>query len=162
MPGVRDRLVSYPRFFLTTQHAAASESRAKALLAARAALHKQAEDVVVLDVRALSSVTEFFVVCTADNVRQLGAIADVVQETLAQAGFAVGHIEGAASTPLIGKGPATMVPQWVLMDCGDLVVHVFDQPTRAFYRLEELWADAPRIPLEQSSDAPPAGSVTAR
>lgn len=115
-----------------------------------------------MDVRALSSVTEFFVICTADNVRQLGAMADYVQATLAQAGCSVGHIEGASSAPSIGTGTAAIEPQWVLMDCGDVVVHLFDQPTRAFYQLEALWADAPRLALEQSSEAPPAGSATPR
>ena len=113
-----------------------------------------------MDVRALSSVTEFFVIGTADNVRQLGAIAEHVQAALAHVGASVGHIEGVASAPLIGKGQSLANPQWVLMDCGDLVVHLFDQPTRAFYQLEALWADAPRVALEQSSESPPAGSTT--
>jgi ribosome-associated protein len=122
------------------------DSKAKALLAAQAALDKQGEDVAILDVRGLSSVTDFFIVCTAVSARQLDAIRDHIDETLARHGAAVWHTEGA---PAAG-GPSAALPrspQWVLMDCGDVVVHLLDQETRQFYRLEDLWADAPKIPL---------------
>jgi len=121
------------------------DSQAKALLAARAALDKQAEHVVVMDLRALSNVADFFVICTAASPPQRDAIREHIERTLSQQGFPVWHVEGASASAV--RGPASFhQPQWVLMDCGDLVVHLLDQPTRAFYRLEELWADAPRIP----------------
>jgi len=125
------------------------DSEAKALLAARAAVAKQAEDVVVLDLRTLSTVTDFFILCTAGSARQLEALKDHIEGELARQGCAVRHIEGAASA---GGLPSTAEPdlRWVLMDCGDIVVHLLDQPTRAFYRLEDLWADARRLPLPQA------------
>lgn len=119
------------------------DQQAKALLAARVALEKQAEHVVVMDVRTLSNVTDFFVVCTAGSARQLSALKEHIEAALAQHGCRVWHTEGVAGTG--GQGMPPGEPNWVLMDCGDLVVHLLDQPARAFYRLEELWADAPRI-----------------
>jgi ribosome-associated protein len=123
------------------------ESHTRALLAARAALEKHAEGVVVMDVRTLSSVTDFFVICTADSPRQLNAIKDHVEAKLAEAGSAVWHVEGATS-PRTPARTAAHEPQWMLMDCGEIVVHLLDQRTRSFYRLEDLWADAPRVPIE--------------
>ena len=120
------------------------ESQDKARLAARAALNKQATDVVVLDLRALSTVTDFFVICTVDSTPQLAAIRDDLDATLAQHGATVWHTEGASSS---GRSVQDAIGQlrWLLLDCGDVVVHVLDQRSRAFYRLEELWADAPRV-----------------
>ena len=99
-----------------------------------------------MDLRALSTVTDFFVLCTAGSGRQIDALKDHIGQTLEQQGCPVWHIEGAAAS---ASGPAGLSgePQWVLMDCGDIVIHVLDQPTRAFYRLEELWADATRLSI---------------
>ena len=115
-------------------------------MVARAALEKQAEGVVVMDLRALSCVTDFFVVCTAGSTRQIAAIQDHIEVVLSTHGRAVWHTEG--TTAAASSRGLTEDLHWVLMDCGDLVVHLLDQPARAFYRLEELWADAPRIPLD--------------
>ena len=119
-------------------------SQAKALLTARAALDKQAEGVVVMDLRGRSSVTDFFVVCTAASSRQIAALQEHLSRALAQRGCRVWHTEGAASSAGVRRGRVHEL-EWVLMDCGDIVVHLLDQPARAFYRLEELWADAPRL-----------------
>ena len=127
----------------------AIDSQAKALLAARAALASLAEDVVVMDLRTLSPVTDFFILCTAGSARQLDALRDHIEGELARQGCALRHIEGAATA----DGPPRASERdlrWVLMDGGDIVVHLLDQPTRAFYRLEDLWADAPRLPLPQA------------
>ena len=124
----------------------ALESQATALLAAHAALEKQAEAVVVMDVRRLSSVTDFFVVCTTGSARQITALKDAIETALTQQGCRVWHTEGIASAPSSGSS-FTHEPQWVLMDCGEIVVHLLDQHARAFYRLEDLWADAPRVPI---------------
>ena len=124
-------------------------SQAKALLAARAACEKQAEQVVVIDVRALSSVTDFFLICTASSGPQLTALIEHIEAALERHGTRVGHIEGASTT-----APAFLdheVRRWILMDCGDVVVHLFDPPARAFYRLEDLWADAPRLEIPRPS-----------
>ena len=125
----------------------ALDSQATALLAAHTALEKQAEAVVVMDVRRLSSVTDFFVVCTAGSARQIAALKDAIETALTQQGCTVWHTEGTASAPSSSGGPFTHEPQWVLMDCGEIVVHLLDQHARAFYRLEDLWADAPRVPI---------------
>ena len=127
------------------------ESKAKALLAAQAALEKQAERVVVLDLRRLSAVTDFFVVCTAGSARQLTALKEYIEAILAQQGVPVWHTEGLSEAR--PQGGLAREFQWVLMDCGEIVVHLLDEPARAFYRLEELWADAPRVPLGEGAAA---------
>lgn len=107
----------------------------------------------MLDLRALSTVTDFFVVCTAGSARQLGALKDHLETVLGQQGCPVWHAEG---TPA-ARGAASRVSdesQWVLIDFGDLVVHLLDQRARDFYRLEDLWADAPRIPLTSQAPRP--------
>jgi ribosome-associated protein len=124
-----------------------TESQAKALIAARAAFEKQAEGVVVMDIRALSTIADFFVVCTAGSARQIGALKEHIEAALHQHGCAVWHTEGAPSTAEAAS-LFNREPQWVLMDCGEIVVHLLDQRARTFYRLEELWADAPRIPVD--------------
>ncbi len=113
------------------------ESRTKALLITAAALEKQAEDVLMLDVHAVSTIADFFVIGTAGSVRQLSAILEHVERRLKEHGLAIGPTEGLSEAP----------PQWMLMDCGDVIIHLFDQDGRRFYRLEDLWADAPRLPL---------------
>jgi ribosome-associated protein len=143
LPFVKRALVKLPRLEgATGRHI---DSRAKALLAAQTALEKHAEGVVVMDVRALSSVTDFFVICTALSSPQLAALQEHIDVALAAQGACVWHTEG------IIQGSAArdveQTPQWILMDCGDIVVHLLDQQARAFYRLDELWADAPRVPL---------------
>ena len=110
------------------------------MTAARAALEKHADDVQVIDVRGLSNVTDFFVICTAGSTRQVDALKAHIEAGLASQGCSVWHSEG--------------VPPWVLVDCGPIVVHIFDQPARAFYRLEDLWADAPRIALAEHPPQP--------
>jgi ribosome-associated protein len=111
---------------------------------AHAALEKQAEGVVVLDLRGLCSVTDFFIICTANSVRQLDAIREHVEATLGSEGHSVRHVEGPSpSSPATARSESERL--WVLMDCGEVVVHLMDAHTRSFYRLEELWADAPRV-----------------
>ena len=126
------------------------DSRAKALIAARAALEKQAEGVVILDLRSISTVADFFVVCTAGSGRQLDALKDHIEAVLALQGCVVWHTEG--SPPTGGSmRSSNHALQWVLMDCGEIVVHLLDQQARTFYRLEELWADAPRVAIPSSA-----------
>jgi ribosome-associated protein len=101
--------------------------------AARAGLDKKAEDVLILDLAALSSYTEAFVLLTGASDRQVVAIAEGVEERLRELGLRPIGVEGYA------RG------QWVLLDYGDLVVHVFYDGVREFYDLEGLWADARRV-----------------
>jgi len=98
-----------------------------------ATLEKKAEDVVVLDLTKASAFTDFFVVCTGTNRRQVQAIADGVQEALARRGTKPALIEG------YDRG------DWILIDYFDFIVHVFMPATREFYSLERLWGDAQRI-----------------
>ncbi len=111
-------------------------SRPRAEEIARAGLDKKAEDVLVLDVRGLTSYADYFVLMTADSDRQAGAIADHVDETLKKGGATKVGTEGYEGG------------RWILIDYGDVVTHVFGREARGFYDLEGLWADAPRFTLE--------------
>jgi len=106
-----------------------------ALLAAEAADSKKSFDIVVLDLRGLTSIADYFVICSAGSTTQVDAIADGIEHALAQEGRRPSHIEG--------KPTST----WVLMDYGDVVVHIFDEPVRTYFSLDRLWGDAPIIPL---------------
>ena len=105
--------------------------------AVRAALDKKAQDVVVLDLRHTPAFTDYFVLCTGLNVRQVKAIADAVEDTLRAAKIRPSHIEGYERA------------EWVLMDYFTFVVHVFTPSTRAFYALDRLWGDAERIEVSE-------------
>ena len=106
-----------------------------ALLAAEAADGKKAYDLLVLDLKGLTSIADHFVICSASNSIQVGAIADGIGHALAGEGVRPSHIEGEAAAA------------WLLMDYGDVVVHIFDEQARAYYSLDRLWGDAPRVPL---------------
>lgn len=118
-----------------------------AVLAASAASDKKAEDIVVVEVADLLVVTDYFVICTGRNDRQVKTIADEVEDQLR---------EKLGIKP-IGREGATE-GKWVLLDFGDLVVHVFQPEEREFYRLEKLWSDAPRVALPEEITGP-AGSA---
>jgi ribosome-associated protein len=100
--------------------------------AARAALDKKAEDVVVLDLRKVSSFTDYFLLASGGNQKQLLAIADAVLEVLREEGMRPNHTEGYPRQ------------EWILLDYAGLVVHVFTPGMRAFYDLERLWGAAGR------------------
>jgi ribosome-associated protein len=109
--------------------------------AVRAAADKKARDLVVLDVGALLSITDYFVICSANSDRQVGTVVDEIERKLKDAGI----------KPLRSEGdPAG---GWVLVDYGDFVVHVFTEEARAFYDLERLWKDAPRPELPELAEA---------
>jgi ribosome-associated protein len=105
--------------------------------AVRAALAKKAEDPVVLDLRPTTDFTDFFVLLSGTNQRQLVAIADAIRDALREReGWRPTHVEGYPRQ------------EWILLDYGTFVVHVFTPPTRAFYDLERLWGGASRIEVE--------------
>jgi ribosome-associated protein len=108
-----------------------------ACVAARAASEKQGEDVLVLDVRDLITITDYFVIASGSSDRQVKTIAEEVEKALKDRGVKPVRVEGASSS------------RWVLLDFVDLVVHVFSQEQRDFYRLERLWVDAPRVDWEE-------------
>ena len=99
----------------------------------KAADSKRAEEIVALDVANVSLLADYFVIMQANSERQVKAIADEIEEKVAAAGVQVRDIEG--------KNAAN----WVLLDFGDGVVHVFRTETRQFYNLEKLWAEAPLV-----------------
>jgi ribosome-associated protein len=117
-------------------------SKEIALLAIEAASDKKAEDIVALDVSELLVVTEYFVIATGRTNIQVRAIADWIEEVLRDKG---------GEKPIGREGAGE--DKWVLLDYGDVVVHVFQPAERDFYRLEKLWSDAPR--LEPPSSAVP-------
>lgn len=114
-------------------------AREAALLAAGAANEKKATDIMIQDVSDLLSVTDYFVMATGQNARQVDGIVDGIEEALeSKAGLRPHFIEGRDEL------------SWVLLDYGDLVVHVFQPEVRDFYRLETLWGDAPLIDLAEA------------
>src|SRR5215471_7954887 len=102
-------------------------------LTIRAAEDKKAEHVVVLDLRKAAGFTDYFVICSGNNARQIRAIADAVMEAHAADGTRPAYIEGYDRS------------EWVLLDYFDFVVHVFAPETRLFYGLERLWGNAEKI-----------------
>ena len=115
---------------------AEGSARETALEIAHLALEKKALDVVVLDVRGLASYSDYFVVMSAESEPQLNAIADHVEVKMKERGERPYAIEG------------TRAGQWILMDFGDVIVHLFYQDTREFYDIEGLWADAERLEVK--------------
>lgn len=109
------------------------DGRGVAIRAARAAAEKKAIDVQVLDLRGIFPVADYFVVCSGRSVPQIRAIAREVQNRLAELGFKFLRCEG------------TPESEWVLLDYGDVVVHIFSEEARCFYGLERLWGDARAI-----------------
>lgn len=108
------------------------------MAAVAAALEKKAEDLIVLDLTKASAFTDFFVICTGTNRRQVQAIADAVQESLAKRG----------SKPALTEGYER--GDWILIDYFDFIIHVFMPATREFYSLEKLWGDAEPITVPSS------------
>ncbi|HEY2962326.1 MAG TPA: ribosome silencing factor [Pyrinomonadaceae bacterium] len=122
------------------QAAPASEKEADRLderveLALHAASEKKAIDPVVLDLREIASFTDYFVIFGGANERQVQAISDGVYEQLKKAGSPAARVEGYKTA------------EWILLDYGDFVVHVFEQKARKFYDLERLWRESKRVTL---------------
>ena len=124
------------------------DSRVKALAIAAASLDKKAEDVVVLDVGKLTSVADYLVLCSGGSDRQVRAIADHIDGTLAQQRVHPLSIEGLSTS------------QWVLMDYADVVVHIFRTDVRAHYALERLWGDAKQVRLPESPPVPATANAS--
>ena len=102
----------------------------------RAVLGKKARQVVILDVQAMTTVADTFIICSARSNRQVTAIAEFISTYLKKQGKKVLNIEGRKEG------------HWVLMDYGDVIIHIFLEPLRSFYDLEGLWGDAHRITTE--------------
>ena len=105
----------------------------------RAAEDKKALDLVVLDLRKAAGFTDYFVICSGANTRQVRAIADAVTEALGAEGAKPAHVEGYDRS------------EWILLDYFDFIVHVFGAETRVFYGLERLWGSAERVEVPASA-----------
>lgn len=116
-----------------------------ALAAARVAAENRGRDVVVLDVRRLTPMCDCFVIASGSSRRQLHAMADEIERVLEREM----HCDRLGIEGYQGSS-------WILLDFGQVVVHLFDDETRDYYRLEELWCDAQRVPFE-----PPASAIVA-
>jgi len=108
----------------------------RAVKAAELAIDKKAKDTVVLELKDLSSIADYFVICSGENPAQVKAIAETIDD----------YFSGKKIFPLGKEG--LDFARWVLLDYGDIVIHIFDDETRNYYKLEKFWMDAPRIPLE--------------
>jgi ribosome-associated protein len=113
------------------------------MTALRAAGEKKAVNSVVLDLREIASFTDYFVITSGTNERQVQAISDEIVDAMKKAGSPVARVEGYKTA------------EWILLDYGDFVVHIFDQKARTFYDLERLWRESKRVdlPSEPGGDA---------
>ncbi|CAN5665281.1 hypothetical protein BH23CHL5_BH23CHL5_03350 [soil metagenome] len=110
-----------------------SSARTLALHIADIVTETPASNTVLLQITDISSIADFFLICSGENDRQLRAIAETINEELANNGIRPSRTEG---TPQSG---------WIVMDFGDVIVHIFHPELREFYRMEQLWAEAPRV-----------------
>src|SRR5215218_4402499 len=115
--------------------------------ALHAASEKKAIDPVVLDLREIASFTDYFVIVSGQNERQVQAISDEVYEQLKKSGETAARVEGYKTA------------EWILLDYGDFVVHVFEQKARQFYDLERLWRESKRVELPAEFSADSSGSL---
>ena len=126
----------------TRKTAAKPKLSSELTTAIQAARDKKATDLVVLDLRKTGAFTDFFLICTGANPRQVHAIADAVEQALKAKHVRPAHLEGYQRA------------EWILVDYFDFIVHVFSPSARSFYGLERLWGNAARI--EIPDDVPPA------
>lgn len=110
---------------------AKSENQKRLLDCINAAIQRKAKDLVIMNVKTLSSFADYFIICSGTSDRQVKAIASWIEESLKKVGM----------IPLGQEG--VQYGQWILMDYGDIIIHIFYDPVRAFYDIERLWSDAP-------------------
>ena len=113
------------------------KSREMAKIAVDALEAKKGEDVRVIDISEVSSLGDYFIIASGGSRPQLQALRDEVEERLGRAGFPAKSVEGGDST------------KWILMDFGDIVVHIFDKENRLFYDLERIWRDGKEVSPEE-------------
>jgi ribosome-associated protein len=119
----------------------------RVLATLHAAGEKKALEPVVLDLREIASFTDYFVIVSGANERQVQAVSDEIYESLKKSGHAAARVEGYKTA------------EWILLDYGDFVVHVFEQKARKFYDLERLWRESKRVELPAEFTAENAGSL---
>ena len=115
------------------------ESARMAREAALTAEDKKAKDVKILDIRSITTVADYFVICSGTTATHVKAIADHVEEKLTALGYPLHHVEGYQNG------------RWILLDFGDVVVHVMQEQEREFYNLERLWGDAQEVAVTKAS-----------
>lgn len=144
LPGSQSRIAFLeggPLRIATVRRESALSSTAvldRAFLCARLAAENKARDILVLDMRGITPLYDFFVVATGTSRRQIHTLAEEIDAALRAQGDKRLSIEGYEAS------------KWVVQDYGDVVVHLFDPDTRAYYGLEDLWADAPRLDWENA------------
>ena len=111
-------------------------SKELAKLAIEALEDKKAEDLKIIDISHISTIADYFIIASGTNANQIQTMTDNVEETLGRAGHPIKHIEGYQSA------------NWILMDCQDIIVHIFDKENRLFYDLERIWRDGVVIEKE--------------
>jgi len=113
------------------------KSRDLAIQAAKAALQKKALDVTILDLSGLTVIADYFVICSGESTTQVKAVAEFLEQEFAKKRIRPLGIEGAAHS------------HWILLDYGDVIIHVFEKETRAYYNLEKLWMDAKVVEIDE-------------
>ena len=103
----------------------------------RAMSDKFGENIVAIDMREASPIFDTFILCSAANQRLMDAMRDAIEDNMAKEGYDVNHVEGLRDS------------KWLLMDYGDVIVHIFEAEERRAYNLEKLWADMPTINIEE-------------
>jgi ribosome-associated protein len=116
-----------------------NEANNRLLCCMNTALQRKAKDLVAMKVKAISSFADYFIICSGTSDRQVRSIANWIEETLKKVGMPPLGVEG------VQNG------QWVLMDYGDIVIHIFYEPIRAFYDIERLWSDAPKMAVDDDT-----------
>lgn len=106
-----------------------------ALLAVQTLEDKKAEDVCVIDIRNISVIADYFIIAGGNNLSQIQALSDAVEEKLGKAGYPLKQIEGYQTA------------NWILLDFGDIIIHIFDRENRLFYDLERIWQDGRKVDL---------------
>jgi ribosome-associated protein len=101
--------------------------------AVETASDKKASDILLLDIREVTTIADYFVICSGNNARQIQAVAEAIDEELGKQGARLLHREGNAESG------------WLLQDFGDIIVHIFGSKEREYYRLEHLWNDAKTV-----------------
>ena len=126
-----------------------TEPREMADIAVKALEEKKAIDIKIIDIAHISTLADYFIIASGSNRSQVQAMADAVDETLGKRGIHARSTEGYQNA------------NWILLDYGDIVVHLFDEENRLFYDLERIWRDGKLIPPEKLSDGSGSGSESA-
>lgn len=124
-------------------------SKEKAVLAAYAAMAKKAKETVILELAGLTILADYFVICSGESTTQVRAVAEYIEA----------EFQNKSMRPLAIEGLS--YAHWVLIDYGDVIVHVFEDETRNYYELEKLWLDAPRVIIEEQDGAHRKRDMTA-